>query len=186
MLDATTPVVYTLVSDPPAAKPVATIPPQSPPEPVIRPDFAWTMLARHGRRPLGFQGHLLVQAASRAPSLPVWSELAVHETEQGTLVGAIRHVVRDLAGQPVGTPFQYAEACGDPAALLDWFYVHDPVADLPAETLLGRGDDPVGATRMPGILRDAWQALLTVTFGAGAGIEAADPFATPTAAGHPQ
>jgi hypothetical protein len=142
---------------------VYTLPPLRPPMRAASA-FATTVLPRHGRRPLGFQGRLLVQAASRAPGLPVWSEIAVHETDAGTLVGAIRHIAR-AAPQ---TALHYAEAAPTPRALLGWLHAHDPVADLPAEILLGPARDLRAAPAIAAALRDAWRGLLVVTFDADA------------------
>lgn len=138
--------------------------------------FAWTVLPRHGRRPLGFEGRLLVQAASRPPALPVWSELAVHETSRGALVASIRHRTPDEA-EPGPALLADAEARADAAALIEWLRHHDPVAHLPAALLLEGGADPADALRIVAALRADWRALLAATFGglSGPGQAAADP-----------
>ncbi|TDG16697.1 hypothetical protein E2C05_28980 [Paracraurococcus ruber] len=144
--------------------------------------FAWTLLPRHGRRPLGFDGRLLLQAASRPPGFPVWSELAVHETARGMLVAAIRHRPPDDA--PPGTgrhPWMSDAAAGtDAGALLDWLRAHDPVAHLPAWLLQdGGAGTPLVRAAGPGLaaaLRASWRALLAATFGAaGAAASHDDP-----------
>jgi len=130
--------------------------------------FAWTILPRHGRRPLGFHGRLLVQASCRQPELPVWSEVTLHEATDGALVAAVRHVLRgveDAAGAPAARC--YAETSQDSMALLDLLLAHDPLADLPVEALLGAcGEAGVAAASgRAASLRHAWRAVLAAALG---------------------
>lgn len=130
--------------------------------------FAWTMLPRHGRRPLGFHGRLLVQAACRQPELPVWSEITLHEAADGALVAAVTHVLRgaeDTAGAPAARC--YAESSQDSTVLLDLLLAHDPLADLPVEALLDAcGEAGVAAApQRAASLRHAWRAVLAAALG---------------------
>ncbi len=141
----------------------------------VQGGFAWTILPRHGRRPLAFWGRLLLQAAHREPGLPVWSDLALHETDGGLIVVAVRHLLRGPDGAPDGPPLCYAAASRDAAALRAMLAAHDPMADLPAGLLLGAApfEDPFAAGLLAGRLRAAWRTLLATTFG-----DAAAPFPT--------
>jgi hypothetical protein len=138
-----------------------------PPAPVVGAPFALTILPRHGRRPLGFQGRLLVAAELDEPGLPVASRIALHETAEGGLVAAIRHALRAPLEQ--GTR-DYAEAA--PAeALLGFLHAHDPLRDLPAEWMLQAAGDPDDAERLAAAaalaprLRAAWRSLVDACFG---------------------
>jgi hypothetical protein len=122
--------------------------------------FAWTVLPRHGLRPLGFTGRLLLEASSRQPGLAIASGLAVHETADGRLVAAVRHL------PDADLPRCYATCCATPAELLELLRAHDPLADLPAEPLFtADADDAAAAFRQVRALRAAWGALLDATFG---------------------
>jgi hypothetical protein len=147
------------------------------------PAFARTVVPRHGARPLGFEGRLLLRASCQPPALPVWSELAVHETAAGALVGTVRHCPRGPDGAPEGPPFSYAATCDDPGELLDWLHSHDPLADLPSFLLAGPAFDGGPARPASAALRDAWRALLDATFGPGSDRASStlhgDPGATP-------
>jgi predicted flap endonuclease-1-like 5' DNA nuclease len=140
-----------------AVAPAVAIVAASGPEPG---GFARTLLPRHRRRPLGFQGRLLLGAACRQPGLPVWSEVALHESEDGLLVAAWRHAPRN--GAP---PLCYADASRDPAALRALLLGHDPLADLPADLLLPPGTAAAAAGESAARLRAAWRALLAAALG---------------------
>lgn len=129
--------------------------------------FAWTVVPQHGRRPMAFWGRLLLQAAHREPGLPVWSDLALHESEGGEIVAAMRHVLRGRDGAADGPPLCYAVASRSAAALRQALAAHDPMADLPAESLLGAAhfEDPYAAGLLAERLRAAWRALLAASFG---------------------
>jgi hypothetical protein len=153
--------------------------------------FRTTVLPRHGRRPLGFSGRLLVEAGittdATGASLPVASQVALYETEAGGMVAAIRHV---QPGQDVPA-ISYAETFADGEALKDWLGTHDPLADLPVQALL-----PDNAAALPPALalaaagheiariRAAFQALLAALLAPMAEAEGATEFAEP-AADHP-
>lgn len=162
------------------ATPAEAVSPQLPPAAGSDgPDgFAWTTLPRHGRRPLGFHGRLLVQASCRQPELPVWSEVTLHEAVDGALVAAVRHVLRgaeDAAGALDARC--YAESSQDSTVLLDLLLAHDPLADLPVEALLDVcGEAGVAAAPLRAAsLRHAWRAVLAAALGLPAPPEAA-PF----------
>ena len=142
--------------------------PLPPAAPLPSEQFGWTVLPRHGLRPLRFKDRTLVRAAARDPALPVWSEVVVHETEGGLLVVAIRHDCRGEAAPPC----VYAEAFGSTDAAIEFLHAHDPLRDLPVTALYA------GAEAMPDGLRTAaalacadrlrhgWQEILTACFGA--------------------
>ena len=129
--------------------------------------LAWTLLPRHGARPLGFHGRLLLQASNRETGLFAWSEIAVHEHDGPGYVVAIRHRAADRTA-PL---WQHAAACADAAAVHAFLRAHDPATVLPAgivatavclagaDALLAAAQDAVGRQRA------GWQALLKTVFG---------------------
>lgn len=127
--------------------------------------FVDTALPRHGKRPLAFRGRLLVEAAmaddAASPPLVVASRVAIHETEQGALVGSIRHQPRQ-ADMPALT---YAALFADCEALKAWLAAHDPLADLPVQVILpgpeaADADALARAGQELGRIRARFQALL--------------------------
>jgi hypothetical protein len=137
------------------------------PRALMEAGFAFTLLPRHGRRPLGFEGRLLVSAAVEEPDLPVASAIALHETATGGLVAAIRH--RTRAPLPEDSRC-YAEAAS-PEELLGFLRTHDPLRDLPADWLLHAADPGADAERLAAAaalaprLRAAWRGLIAACFG---------------------
>jgi hypothetical protein len=127
--------------------------------------FGWTLLARHGLRPLGFTGRLLFEAGNRATAAPIWSEIAVFETGDTRFVGQIRH-----GSAPPGA-FAYADAfvCQDAQAVPAAFACHRPLALLPLELLepgWGAGIWPLRPGHMQaGHMQSQWRALLAAVFG---------------------
>jgi hypothetical protein len=132
-----------------------------------QPGFAFTLLPRHGRRPLGFHGRLLVSAAVEEPGLPVASTIALHETEDGGLVAAIRHATR----APLAEAARCYAAAAAPDALLGFLHAHDPLRDLPADWLLQAAGGDAEAERLAAAaalaprLRAAWRGLIAACFG---------------------
>lgn len=129
--------------------------------------LTWTLLPRHGARPLGFQGRLLLQASNREAGLFAWSEIAVHERDGPGYVVAVRHRAADRTA-PL---WQHAAACADAGAVHAFLRAHDPATVLPvgivataaglagADALLAAVQDAVGRQRA------SWQALLVTVFG---------------------
>jgi hypothetical protein len=142
------------------------LPQQAEAEIVARADFAFTLLPRHGQRPLGFHGRLLVSAVAKAPSLPVESLVALHETDSGALVAAIRHTTRPPL--PPESRCYAATAAAD--ELLDFLQGHDPLRDMPSHWLLSdaQGDDLERLVACAGLgerLRAAWHGLVAACCG---------------------
>lgn len=139
--------------------------------------FGFTLLPRHGRRPLGFQGRLLARMEAAPPDLPVASCVTLHEAASGGFVCAIRHRLRDVLGAEERC---YALAAGDATTLLRFLHTHDPLRDLPAGALLPRVAGPCpthaalaeAATIAPR-LRAVWRDMLAASFG---------PFSAPAGA----
>jgi hypothetical protein len=137
--------------------------------PAVPPEAAFvpTLLPRHGRRPLGFAGRLLVAAELDEPGLPVTSRIALHETPDGCLVAAIRHATRAPLEEETRC---YAEAA-DVEALLGFLHAHDPLRDLPADWMLQAAQDIAAAERLAAAaalaprLRAAWRGLIAACFG---------------------
>lgn len=164
-----------------AALRIATLlcPPLAPPPPpaeervavlASRPgEFSWTLLPRHGQRPLCLPARMLLEASSQGGGCDIWSEIAVLETEDARFVAVIRHRLeaRGLAA------FRHAALCDGPQAVRDFFESHDPVAVMPAEALTGPLPERAvaeeflaAAGRESGFQRARWRALLGAVFGA--------------------
>ncbi len=135
--------------------------------PTPRDDTAWHLLPRHGLRPLGFSGRLLVQAAARDPALPVWSEAAVYETADNGLVAVIHHALREA---PL-LDRHYARACEDVEDVLAFLHAHDPLCDLSVDALYAAAPDLSGpevltaAAACARRLRQTWRDILGTCFG---------------------
>ena len=170
--------------------------------------FAATLLPRHGQRPLCFQGRLLMSAVVAEPGLPVASAIALHEVLGGGFVAAVRHEMRaPLRAEPRCYAAQAAAADG----VLGFLHAHDPLRDLPADSLLeaaggfgmapawqhGDGaEDGAGpaapteaellaaAALLAPRLRAAWHGLLAACFGPPAAGGAEPPDAEACAAAH--
>ncbi len=134
--------------------------------------FGWTSLIRHGGRPLGFFGRVLFEVSARDPALPVWSDVALHETqgaagEAPALVVAIHHRLR--GADPLHR--HYAQACDGIEAALDFLHAHEPLRDLPAEALYAGAGPAMGMARHEAArdcaarLRQGWRATLETCFG---------------------
>lgn len=136
-----------------------------------RPDnLVWTLLPRHGARPLGFHGRLLLQASNRDTGLFAWSEIAIYGGAEPGYVVAVRHRAADRTA-PL---WQHAIACADAPAVHAVLRGHDPMTVLPvgivataaglagADALLAAVQDSIGRQRA------GWHALLATVFGAAA------------------
>ena len=95
--------------------------------------YLWTLLPRHGRRPIRFLSREMLRvdnrAGARARAVTHWSEIQIYEIYRGGFVTAVRHVCTedDHAG------FQdawMAESARDVIALLQ---AHDAGAALPVD-----------------------------------------------------
>ena len=131
----------------------------------------WTLLPRHGARPLGFHGKLLLDASNRDAGLFAWSEIAVYQPAHvgaapSGYVVAVRHRTAERA-LPL---WQDAVACADAAAVHGFLRGHDPAAVMP----LGIVADAAGLAGADALLaavqdaiarqRSGWQALLARLF----------------------
>lgn len=132
---------------------------------------SWVLLPRHGARPLGFHGRLLLDASNRDAGLSAWSEIALYQRDgigaapPGYVV-AIRHRTAERA-MPV---WQDAVACADAAAVHGSLRGHDPVAVMPVGIVAGAAG-LAGADGLLAAVQDAvagqrhgWQALLDRLF----------------------
>lgn len=141
--------------------PVATTRAQERALPPTDEGFERIVLARHGLRPLAFEGRLLASVANPDEAMPVLSEVAVFEHRDGGLVASVRHRLASIGGPDLC----FAERCDDPAELLEFLRGHDPRAEIPLPAF-GWGDeaDPVHWTiaivRFDTVWRDLLDALL--------------------------
>jgi hypothetical protein len=128
--------------------------------------LAWTLLPRHGMRPLGFRGRLLLHASSRNNDLFAWSEDEVLETAGRGYVVTVRHQASDRT-MPL---WQHAAACADAAAVHAFLRTHDPGDVLPVGIFVTvaclSGADALLAAVQAAVSRQraAWQALLVSMF----------------------
>jgi hypothetical protein len=121
-----------------------------------RPGFHWSVLQRHGRRPLAVLSRVLLQADNRCAGLPWWSELCIHETAGGGFAASLRHSPAGLGGQA----WTDAWLCDGADTVRGIFLTHDIAAALPPDGL----DDPRHAASMCRV-RGAWWGLLAAVFG---------------------
>jgi hypothetical protein len=123
--------------------------------------FGWTVLQRHGRRPLAVLGRSLLRADNRCAGLPCWSEITIHETQAGRFAAALRHTPPPSAGPA----WRDAWLCDTPDSVRTSFYLHDPLWALPAWPIslgpISEAPDAAIAQRF----RLAWAGLLGAVFG---------------------
>ena len=119
------------------------------------PGCVWTLLPRHGRRPLRFVGRAMLRAdnraVARAQALPHWSEIEIYEAYPGGFVAAVRHVGGDAAR----IFWQDAWLASDAAGVVTLLRNHDGAASVPHTE---PGAAAIG-------LRQAWLGLLRAIFG---------------------
>ena len=116
--------------------------------------FAFQLLARHGQRPIGFYGRVLVAyGGPGTPAVTQASRLVLYELAGGGFAAAISHgpISHGQAGD--GVPlWQDAITARSAEALLAQLHAHDPVA-LPLTSSASGGTLPA-----QGVAR-AWRAL---------------------------
>ncbi len=116
--------------------------------------FIWTMLPRHGRRPVRFLGREMLRADSRAAAragpLKLWSDIQIYELYAGGFVTSVRH----LRTEDDRAFFQDAWSVHHPAGVMTRLRQHDIAAALSGE------DDVTDAA-----LARAWHSLLGTVFG---------------------
>jgi hypothetical protein len=134
------------------------------------PGFSWTLLQRHGRRPLAVLGRVLLQANNRCAGLASWSEIYIYETVACRYAAAVRHATTETPGPD----WCDAWMCDSAEAVRTVFYKHDPLVALSATTASG----PVGLADIERLdaamsrhvveaqrFRGAWAGLLAAMFG---------------------
>ncbi len=120
------------------------------PDAGMRPEagYAWTLLRRHGRRPLGLRARALLHADNRCAGLGLWSSLAILETAQGRFATSLCHAC------PGGWDWQDAWLTDAPGSLRERLFDHDPLMAIPSHW---HGQARVFLT--------AWRGLLAAALG---------------------
>jgi hypothetical protein len=118
--------------------------------------FVWTLLPRHGCRPIRFLGREMLRAdnrgAARFGNHPYWADIQLYELYAGGFVAGVRHM---RAGEDRAV-WQDAWHSRDPAGITTTLRSHDIEAALPGGALWPDGEAP----------GPAWHALLDAVFGA--------------------
>ncbi len=120
------------------------------------PDFQWTVLRRHGRRPLAVLGRALLRANNECSGLAFWSELSIFETGSRRFAAALRHVVPE----ELGPAWCDAWLCDSPRDIRSLVVEHDPLAAFPG-CQFHASPDRADIDHF----RGAWAALLTAILG---------------------
>lgn len=110
------------------------------------PGFCGQILPRHGQRPLGFIGRLLLEIEACAGCYT--SSLSVFEIQGGGYAACIRHARQPDNAAPAEMPWRHSLAAADAAGLCRALRAHAPLA------LKLNGQVPASG---PG---SAWPALL--------------------------
>jgi hypothetical protein len=125
------------------------------------PGFQWTVLQRHGKRPLAVLGRVLLRANNRCAGLPNWSEITIHETAGLRFAASLRH-------QPAeGDAVLWCDAwlCDTPEAIWGVFHRHDPLWALPLASGAVSFDTMTRDAAQAQRFRGAWAGLLAAVFG---------------------
>ena len=133
--------------------------------------MVWTLLPRHGERPLGFHGRLLLDASNHDAALFAWSEIAVYQPARtGAASPGYVVAVRHRSVERAAPLWQHAVMCADAAAVHGYLRGHDPVAVMPVGIIAGAAG-LAGADALLAAVQDAvagqrrgWQALLARLF----------------------
>jgi hypothetical protein len=133
--------------------------------------FYWTVLQRHGKRPLAVLGRALLAANNRCTGLPEWSEITLYETAGARLAASVCH----QSAQAAGVAWCDAWLCEKPEAVRAILKDHDPLWALPfrvrgrltevwdgALLSIAAAHHEVAAAER---FRGAWAGLLLAVFG---------------------
>jgi hypothetical protein len=134
--------------------------PGSPPRPAD-PGFRWTVLQRHGRRPLAVLGRVLLRADNRCAGLPCWSEITVHETAGLRFAASLCHSRPGTAGPA----WCDAWLCDSPEAVRGILLAHDPLGALPTDGMPASYAAALREAAAMQRFRGAWSGLLAALFG---------------------
>ena len=125
------------------------------------PGFCWTVLQRHGKRPLAVLGRVLLRVNNRCAGLPFWSELTIYETAGLHFAASLCHTQIDLA-EP---GWRDAWLCDVPEAVRRVFQSHDPLWALPPAGCPASYDPVAREAVAAAQFRGAWAGLLAAVFG---------------------
>jgi hypothetical protein len=100
----------------------------------LLPGFRWTVLRRHGKRPLALLGRILMRGNNRCAGLPSWSEISVLETAAGRFAASVCHAAPGAAGPTWCDSF----LCDTPDAVRDLCLGHDPLVAVPSFVVPGK------------------------------------------------
>ena len=125
--------------------------------------FHWTVLQRHGKRPLAVLSRVLLQADNRCVGLSSWSEVSIYETATSRFAARLRH----LPPQVSDATWCDAWLCDNAEMLRTSLYEHDPLLALPLSLSSDLGG--MYAERHELVaeahFRGAWAGLLAAVFG---------------------
>lgn len=135
--------------------------------------FRWTVLERHGKRPLAILGRVLLQANNRCSGLPCWSEIAIHETIARRFTASVSH----RPPEAFDVIWRNTWLCETPKAIVAALQAHDPLHTL-SPGVTTRRPLPVALDDFPAFnaggyqdeaavrrFRGAWAGLLAAIFG---------------------
>ena len=135
------------------------------------PGFRWTVLRRHGKRPLAVLGRALLAANNRCAGLPYWSEISIHETSARRFAACVRHAAPGADGPAWCDTW----LCDSPEAVRTILCGHDPLVALPSgimpHPLMPAGRVALGADVASGHqgaalrFQGAWAGLLAAILG---------------------
>lgn len=97
------------------------------------PGYQWTVLRRHGKRPLAVLGRVLMRGNNRCAGLPCWSEISVLETASSRFAASLCHAAPGAAGPTWCDSFLCDTPDGVRAACLG----HDPLVAVPSCVVAG-------------------------------------------------
>ncbi len=131
----------------------------------VPPGFGWTVLQRHGRRPLAVMARTLLHADNRCAGMPCWSAITIHETDTAGFAASLCHTPWLLAGPA----WRDAWVCDSVEAVRASYFRHDPLWALPTGPMTLTDEPGAADAAMARRFRLAWAGLLAAVFGVNAG-----------------
>ncbi|MEN0087529.1 MAG: hypothetical protein AAF737_03735 [Pseudomonadota bacterium] len=89
-------------------------------------------LRRTGMRPMNFTGRELCSAMSYASGTPLWYEINLYQTHEGSFVVDVRMFSKSEDERDM----HRAVEVHDVDAMFDWLEAHDPIADIDCDCMV--------------------------------------------------